>query len=494
MFLRYEIMKKNIKAFIFLGLILLFVKAGFLKDLIGVGIILSLMILIVFDHFKSFAGTGSSKKLQDFAAGFHSILEYARNLFSTSDSLKKVVMEEHDAVTKSSAALEEISSMLSKTADSANQLASMAQDAQSSVHIGKKAVTDLLSGLTIINTSTENLSGHIDISLGNLVGIINNLSEIKAKTNVINDIVFQTKLLSFNASVEAARAGDHGKGFAVVAEEMSNLAATSGFASKEISEILQKNLDSTQQIVEEMKLNLTSLMRASKEDVRRSLDNAKSSSQSFDQINKKVEDVARMSDEISSATKEQDIGVREITKAINQLQTTSDQLSNVSEQTLKAALSLSEHTDKQSKELFDLGKSLGIKVLFPVKPFDFEAAISAHLDWKMKLSRYLEKPDQSLDPQKVCLDDACALGKWIYGDGKQYSHLATHESLRVAHGNFHQTAADIITLIHTKKLKDAHIKLAPNGVYMDASERCVSLITKLRNEVEGTSLSKKKIA
>lgn len=489
-------MKKHF-ALISIGSLIILIKSFFASDWPSIGISSGMIILILINHFKSAKDSVSGIKLQGFAFGFQGILEYARNLYSASDSLKKVVIEEHDAVTKSSSALEEISSMLSRTADGANQLASMAQDAQSSVQSGKKSVDDLLIGLNTINSSTEKLSNHIDASLGNLTGVIKDLSEIKTKTNVINDIVFQTKLLSFNASVEAARAGDHGKGFAVVAEEMSKLAATSGSASKEISDILQKNLNSTQEIIENMKKSLSSLMQTSKEDVRSGLENAKTSSSSFDQINRKVQDVALMSDEISSATKEQDIGVREITKAIHQLQTTSDQLSMVSEQTLKAALSLSEHTDKQSKELLELGKSLRIKVIFPDKPFDFESAISAHLDWKMKLSRYLEKPDQSLDPKKVCLDNACPLGKWIHGDGQKYNHLSTHEHLRLAHAQFHITAADIINLINTKKLKEANIKLAPNGTYSNVSEKCVGLINKLKDEVhetEGQQVSNGKAA
>src|SRR5690606_1064272 len=59
------------------------------------------------------------------------------------------------------------------------------------------------------------------------------IRRIEEKTSMINDIVFQTKLLAFNASVEAARAGEAGKGFAVVAEEVGSLAAKSGASAKE---------------------------------------------------------------------------------------------------------------------------------------------------------------------------------------------------------------------------------------------------------------------
>ncbi len=78
-----------------------------------------------------------------------------------------------------------------------------------------------------------------------LQSIVSLIEEIRNKTKVINDIVFETRLLSFNASIEAARAGVHGKGFAVVAEEVGKLASMSGKAADEIRALLET---STQEV------------------------------------------------------------------------------------------------------------------------------------------------------------------------------------------------------------------------------------------------------
>ena len=54
---------------------------------------------------------------------------------------------------------------------------------------------------------------------------------------------------------------------------------------------------------------------------------------------------------------------------------------------------------------------------------DFDHAIAAHSSWKMKLSKYLAKPDHSLQPKEIAPDDRCDLGKWIVAEGKKFANL-----------------------------------------------------------------------
>ncbi len=115
---------------------------------------------------------------------------------------------------------------------------------------------------------------------------------------MIDEIAFQTNILSLNAAVEAARAGDAGKGFAVVAEEVRNLAQRSAQAAKDTTGIIESNISLTEKC-----LNISGQVGVS-----------------LSSINDETNKVNELLEEISIASQEQEVGITQINKAVIQME------------------------------------------------------------------------------------------------------------------------------------------------------------------------------
>ena len=184
----------------------------------------------IFTHLDKFSTSELEALDKDFtnviAEMNGAILGYrsAQNLVQSNSTLKKNVSEQA-SVEQTSASIEEISSMTENNVVEARKMQDIANTMQEQMNELDQAMVQI----TESNKKIEQLTTIIQ--------------EIEEKTAIIDDIVFQTKLLSFNASVEAERAGEHGRGFAVVAQEVGNLAKMSGSAALEIANIVK---DSTQ--------------------------------------------------------------------------------------------------------------------------------------------------------------------------------------------------------------------------------------------------------
>ncbi|MGH2306996.1 methyl-accepting chemotaxis protein [Aliarcobacter sp. ERUVET-8] len=155
--------------------------------------------------------------------------------------------------------------------------------------------------------------------------ITNQVMNINEAILVIDQIAFQTNILSLNAAVEAATAGEAGKGFAVVAQEVRNLASRSAEAAKEIKNIVELATLKTNEGKEISNLMISGY--------RELLDN--------------IEKQAVMIREISNSSKEQESGISQINNAVNQLDQQTQQNASIASKTQDIAL----QTDTLSKEI-----------------------------------------------------------------------------------------------------------------------------------------------
>lgn len=114
---------------------------------------------------------------------------------------------------------------------------------------------------------------------------------------------------------------------------------------------------------------------------------------------------------------------------------------------------------------------------------NFDEAIRAHAEWKMKLSNYLRHPDNSIDPSKLALDNACALGQWLHGDGRKHANLPEYEQLVKEHAEFHKAASDIVKSKNAgKDISDA-IALGAQSPFSQYSLTVVRLLMALKSKV-----------
>ncbi|MCT7447417.1 methyl-accepting chemotaxis protein [Aliarcobacter skirrowii] len=140
-------------------------------------------------------------------------------LLKNVDKLNQSSNEAAASLEETAAALEEVTSSISNSNNKIAQMSQIASNVTNSASLGEKLANQTTTAMDEINTQ---------------VNLVNEA------IGVIDNIAFQTNILSLNAAVEAATAGEAGKGFAVVAGEVRNLATRSAEAAREIKEIVER--------------------------------------------------------------------------------------------------------------------------------------------------------------------------------------------------------------------------------------------------------------
>ena len=173
------------------------------------------------------------------------------------------------------------------------------------------------------------------------------IKEIAEKTQVIHDIVFKTQMLSFNASIEAERAGESGRGFAIVAEEVGLLASNSKRAAYEIESLIKNSLSQVNTAVTKVDEVFCTAKDAS-------LDVEKS----FQVIAQSMEEINAHIVSIESATFNQETAVKETNRSVSDIEKAAIESSNSAQKNVEAI----EVLDHENEQLVEISQELSLIV------------------------------------------------------------------------------------------------------------------------------------
>lgn len=187
------------------------------------------------------------------------------DLDNSTTSLGELIGAQNDAITNTAAVMEEMAAATEEISASLSQVTDNVTDATtSSEHLDAEArdkktlANDIIERVSNVNQTVLSNKEKVSKDTAEIVGVVTECVEdskavykIKELTEVILEIAAQTNLLSLNASIEAARAGDAGRGFAVVASEIQKLANNCSTAATDIQNVTGDVINSVDRLITE---------------------------------------------------------------------------------------------------------------------------------------------------------------------------------------------------------------------------------------------------
>ena len=291
----------------------------------------------------------------DFSKRFHDITD---NVTSVNKAVEEIAQGSTSLATEASSAesqASEIGRVIEENSQSIDKLEKTVELMTELVSESGKVLDELLASN---NVTSENID--LVYEKTNLTNVSS--SRIREAVTMIQDIAAQTNLLSLNASIEAARAGDAGKSFAVVASEIRTLADDSAQSADRINDIVSELTENSNESVDKMKQVA--------EDASNQKEKLQLTMESFKSLSDGVKDVAAASKEILGQIEDLRIQKDAISTVVDQLASISEQNAASTEETSASMQSLAQAIDGCKENTQDLN-SLSQRLHDDISKFRF---------------------------------------------------------------------------------------------------------------------------
>jgi len=303
---------------------------------------------------------------------------------------------------ETAAAIEEISATIDKSSKSAARMAQYAQNVTKSNEAGKSLAYQT-------SESMEQLSVKVNA--------------IYDSISVIDQIAFQTNILSLNAAVEAATAGEAGKGFAVVAAEVRNLANRSAEAAKEIKDLVE----SATSKAKDGKTITTKMISG------------------YNELNENIGTTIELIADVATASKEQQLAMAQINDTVNSLdhatQKNASLASNINDMagiTTSLAFELQSVVNKTSFDKNAKARICNTDMIFDINKLKSDHIVFKNVNFAQCKSNHTFK---------VKGNHECNLGKWIdSNENSEFAKSNEWDELKLAHSRVHSMVQDAVDL------------------------------------------------